>query len=425
MENSRSVKILLVDDEPDNTLLLENVLKKPNRDIFQAHSGYEACDLISNHEFALALLDVQMPEMDGFQTASLIRKTETNRQLPIIFVTANHRAQQNVFQGYESGAVDYLFKPIQPNIVRHKVDIFVELYQGKQLYVEKSIALEKALLDQQKISEDLRQKTDQLHETQRQLEYANHHLRHLNNQMVRDLKQAHKTQNALLPKNFANLPGAEMAAKYMPMQLIGGDFYDLFELSQNKFAILLVDVTGHDTSAALVSFMVAGIFKTFAFDNEGIVPMIEQINTSLYNSLPGHRFATVFYCIYDAHSRLLEYASFGHPEGYVIRARDQKIDRLYCGGPPLGVFSNEQGQFEAGTIQLHQGDKVYLYTDGILELKNAQRDMFGKQRMKEFLKNHSQLPIQDLLEASIYHVLKFGNKMQFEDDITLIGLDIK
>ena len=425
MEKSGKVKILLVDDEPDNTCLLKNLLKKPDRDIFQAHSGTEAFDLILNHDFALILLDVQMPDMDGFQTASLIRKAEVNHHLPIIFVTANYMAEHYVFQGYERGAVDYLFKPIQPDIVRYKVDVFVELYEGKQLFVEKSIALEKALADQWQILEDLRQKTDQLHGAQLQLEETNKHLTELNNQMMRDLKQAHKTQNALLPRHFPNLPGTEMGAKYVPMQLIGGDFYDLFELSKNKIGILLVDVTGHDTSAALVAFMVAGIFKTFAFENEGIVPMIEQINTSLYNNLPGHRFATVFYCIYNAISHLLEYASFGHPEGYVIRAKDREIVRLYRGGPPLGVFSNEQGRFEAGTIQLYQGDKVFLYTDGILELKNAQREMFGKQRMKEFLKNHHQLPIQELLETSFHHVLDFANKTQFDDDITLIGLDIK
>lgn len=121
--------ILLVDDHPENLLALEATLEPLNHCLFKAASGPEALKYLLSHDFAVILLDVRMPNMDGFETASLIRQRERTRHVPIIFITANNKDQQQVFQAYSNGGVDYIAKPFDPHVLRSKVAIFVELYQ--------------------------------------------------------------------------------------------------------------------------------------------------------------------------------------------------------------------------------------------------------------------------------------------------------
>jgi two-component system sensor histidine kinase/response regulator len=130
MENS--VKCLLVDDLEENLLALSALLQRPGVEILTAQSGSQALELLLVHDVALAFLDVQMPEMDGFELAELMRGSERTRQIPIIFVTAGARDQHRLFKGYESGAVDFLFKPIEPHILQNKADVFFQLHRHKQ-----------------------------------------------------------------------------------------------------------------------------------------------------------------------------------------------------------------------------------------------------------------------------------------------------
>ncbi|MGR3319378.1 MAG: response regulator [Candidatus Anammoxibacter sp.] len=133
MTNIGKQKILLVDDRPENLLALENLLMEFDLDIIKAQSGSEALGLTLEHDFALVLLDVQMPEIDGFETAELMRGCEKTRNIPIIFVTAISYDEEHIFKGYETGAVDYLYKPINPFILQSKVNAFCELHRQKMI----------------------------------------------------------------------------------------------------------------------------------------------------------------------------------------------------------------------------------------------------------------------------------------------------
>jgi len=126
------VNILLVDDQAGNLLALESILDDPELNLVRADSGRAALRALLEREFAVILLDVQMPNLDGFETASLIRERDKSRDTPIIFLTALSRSETHVFRGYELGAVDYIFKPYQPEILRYKVNVFVELFRKNQ-----------------------------------------------------------------------------------------------------------------------------------------------------------------------------------------------------------------------------------------------------------------------------------------------------
>lgn len=148
-------KILIVDDRPENLMSLEDLLAMPDLSILTADSGNSALSMILEHDFALVLMDVQMPGMDGFETAELIRKTKRSRHVPIIFITAIGREEPHMAKAYEAGAVDFLYKPINPQILTSKVRIFVELYRQRQ--------------ELEKTGFELRQKIEELEDASRMI----------------------------------------------------------------------------------------------------------------------------------------------------------------------------------------------------------------------------------------------------------------
>ncbi|KAA0969651.1 response regulator [Aureimonas fodinaquatilis] len=137
------VTFLLVDDLPENLLSLEALLQRDDLTLLKARSGDEALELLLQHDVALALIDVQMPGLNGFELAELMRGNERTRRVPIIFVTAGAHSAERRFQGYEAGAVDFIQKPIEPDILRSKAEIFAELYRQRRMIAEQRDRLEK------------------------------------------------------------------------------------------------------------------------------------------------------------------------------------------------------------------------------------------------------------------------------------------
>jgi len=137
------VKILLVDDTPENLVSLEAALEGLGQDLVLANSGMEALRYLLEDDFAAILLDVKMPEMDGFQTAELIRSRRRSRHTPILFLTG-YKSDEHLFRGYDLGAVDFLFKPIVPEVLRSKVGVFVEMSRNTALLRRQTEVLSKA-----------------------------------------------------------------------------------------------------------------------------------------------------------------------------------------------------------------------------------------------------------------------------------------
>ncbi|MDY6845139.1 MAG: diguanylate cyclase, partial [Thermodesulfobacteriota bacterium] len=162
LNKTEKLNILIADDKLENLIVLEALIQSPELNIVKARSGNEALRLMLKYEFALVLLDVQMPDMDGFETAKRIRNGKKTKHIPIIFVTATNKDQKFVFEGYKSGAVDYLFKPLDSNILKSKVAIFIDLYKQKK-------ALEST-------NEKLRQTVEELEESKEFIEDQNRRL---------------------------------------------------------------------------------------------------------------------------------------------------------------------------------------------------------------------------------------------------------
>jgi signal transduction histidine kinase len=155
MPRDIQAKLLIVDDLPENLLALEALIKREDREVFKALSADEALSLLLQHDFALAIIDVQMPGMNGFELAELMRGTEKTRSIPIIFVSAAGRERNYAFTGYESGAVDFLHKPLDTHAVKSKVSVFVELYRQRKAMKEQVLALEQSRREQEQLLQQL------------------------------------------------------------------------------------------------------------------------------------------------------------------------------------------------------------------------------------------------------------------------------
>ena len=184
IHKKEEIKILVVDDREDNLFSIEAILEKDNYTIVKASSGRAALKILLNqHDFSLILMDVQMPELNGFETATIIYEREKLRDIPIIFITAHDYDEEFIFKGYKMGAVDYIYKPINPQLLRVKVSVFVELYRKNYqllLHEKKLLATNQSL---QKEIEDRRASEEKVKLLNEQLIANNAHLKAVNEEL--------------------------------------------------------------------------------------------------------------------------------------------------------------------------------------------------------------------------------------------------
>jgi two-component system cell cycle response regulator len=219
MNQNEKEHILIVDDRAEYLWALEKRLKSPHLNIITATSGSEALDLMPGHDFALIIMDVMMPVMDGIETAERIRKNPGTDHIPIIFVTGIERNRERVFKGYEAGAVDYLFKPLNMDILKSKVNIFLDLHRQKK-------ALEKVNRELVEKNELINLQKNQLLETLSRLENSYEDLKKSQEQVV-ELER----QNAIMA--MAVTANHELN---QPLTVLGG-YIEMFQETMDPAAL--------------------------------------------------------------------------------------------------------------------------------------------------------------------------------------------
>jgi sigma-B regulation protein RsbU (phosphoserine phosphatase) len=236
----------------------------------------------------------------------------------------------------------------------------------------------------------------------------------------RELKVVADIQRSLLPQVLPKIPNLELATHYRTSRWAGGDYYDFFALPDGRWGILVADVSGHGTPAAVMMAICHSLAHNMAGPADPPAAMLNYLNRqlSLHYTVANEVFVTAFYAIYDPARRTLSYSCAGHNPPRLIRCRDGTVQALEeVGGPPLGL--DEDLEYEQTTFELQPGDVVAFYTDGITEAMDARGAQFGPSRLDEILSRcHLQTAaiITDVIEA----VDKFTNSEPPMDDRTLI-----
>jgi serine phosphatase RsbU (regulator of sigma subunit)/anti-sigma regulatory factor (Ser/Thr protein kinase) len=362
--DSQQPSVLLVDDRPENLLALEAVLGPLNVRLVSVGSGEAALRALLAEDFAVILLDVQMPGMDGFETAACIKQRERSRSIPIIFLTAISKDIGHVFRGYEAGAVDYLLKPFDPRILRSKVGVFCDL--------------------------DRQRRARAVAETARvEAEAA----------FARERIIAEALQRELLPERLPDVPGLAVAARFRPggpETQVGGDWYDAIALPGGRLGLVIGDVAGRGFMAAARMGQLRSVARAYALEGHAPAVVAERLN-HYHVALGAEQMTTLVYAIVEPDNGRLRYANAGHPPPLLALPGEEP--RLLTGvSPPLGA--SEIWRFEERELPFAPDATLVLYTDGLVERRSQGVDA-GLERLRSTVARAGDAALERVCERLI------------------------
>ena len=239
--------------------------------------------------------------------------------------------------------------------------------------------------------------------------------------MEQELRLARSIQQASLPKDMPLLDGWQFTPYYQPAREVGGDFYDIFELEDSRVGVAVGDATGKGMPAALAvsatSSMLRAVAQALGSSSPGEV--LSRVNETLVARIPTNMFVTCFYCILDPKSVRLSYANAGHDLPYL--RRNGEAEELMARGMPLGLMPGMG--YEEKQIVLERGDRVFFYSDGLVEAHAPNSEMFGFPRLRELVAEHGgeERSLEEALLEKLYAFV--GESWEQEDDITLLTLE--
>jgi phosphoserine phosphatase RsbU/P len=376
--NAQVKTVLLVDDEPANIQIVNSILKDTYKTRI-ATSGAKALELASQEPAPdLILLDVMMPEMDGYEVCSRLKSADHTRDIPVIFLTGQTEIEDET-KGFNVGAVDYIHKPFSPAVVQARVHTHLVL-RGIRA-----------------------QLASQLQTIQS------------------EMNTARQIQLSILPREIPAIKGLDISARYLPMTSVAGDFYDFIAIDEKRIGILVADVSGHGMPAALISSMLKIALDGQTKHATDPARVLDGLNRALCGKFQGH-FVTAVYVVVDTERECLLYAGAGHPPLILMDHSTGEAHDFLENGLFLGYFPD--ASYTAMEIPFKAGDCGVLYTDGIPEMTDPSDEQFGLERLKQFLQDNHDLSAGQFVDALLDELSRWSDLAsgrEAEDDITLLA----
>jgi sigma-B regulation protein RsbU (phosphoserine phosphatase) len=382
-------KILIVDDSVENRQLLLRTLGRAGYEIVEAGDGQEGLSRAFELLPELILLDIVMPELDGYQVCEALKQYPRTTDIPVIFLSAKSETKDKI-KGLEIGGVDYITKPFDRGEVLARVQTQLKIRH-----------LMKELLDKQKRLEE-------------------------------DLRAAATIQETLLPTNLPAWPELDIAWKFLPCDLIGGDIFNVVPLDETHLGFYMLDVSGHGVPSAMVTVSVSQLmtphsgylrkklssppFYQIVSPREVLKALDEEYPFERFN-----KFFTIVYLLLDISQQKFVYSSAAHPPPLLLH-RDRGLEMLDKGGTIIGL--NGVVPFDQEERRLQPGDKVIIYTDGVVEYLNQEEEPFGTERLYATAQNLQKRPISEILDGIYDSLMNFGHHAKIQDDISLLGIEI-
>jgi sigma-B regulation protein RsbU (phosphoserine phosphatase) len=379
-----NVKILVVDDEIDLEPLVRQKFRRQIREgvynfVF-ALNGLEALSKIIEYpEIGIVLSDINMPEMDGLTLLTKLKELQ-NPGLKTVIVSA-YGDMDNIRTAMNRGAFDFVTKPVN--------------------FDDLEITINKTMNEINMIRHSMAEH-DQLVSIQQ------------------DLNTAREIQQSILPKVFPAFPGITSFDVYGSMvaaKEVGGDFFDFFLIDSNHLGFVIGDVSGKGVPAAIFMAISRTLIRAVGIKGVSASECLGLVNSLLCKDNISSMFVTVFYGILNISTGEIEYVNAGHNPPYIVSPSGTKPVEM-TGGMVLGVFDDMT--FKSKTFRLNPGERLFLYTDGVTEANNADLALYGEERLENFLKSRSDIPIQELVKEAFTEVNTFASGVPQFDDVTIL-----
>ncbi len=240
-----------------------------------------------------------------------------------------------------------------------------------------------------------------------------------NKQLSYDLKMARRVQQKIIPdpKQLSGIEKLRFGYAYSSMEIMGGDFYDLIKISDNKYAFFIADVSGHGAAASLITAMIKVSFLTHTKEYTNPTEILSMVNDDMFKIIGGTGyFVSAYYCIIDTNTGLLQYTNGGHFPAILYRKEQNSIEELQTQGTLLGVFESKYIEYETKSITIEEGDKILLYTDGIIEANNSNNEFYKRSKLMKFIERNCSLHSDELVKALIKDIERFSNGEKQTDD---------
>ncbi len=393
-------QVLIVDDVLSNLVLLEHFLKDDHKVLHKAQSVQEAIPIIFFNDIHLIVLDIQLPEINGYELAKFLKQNKFTQHIPIIFLTAFNKEPNQVVKGLEYGAIDYLYKPVDKNILKTKVNLLLKLFSYQ----------------------DSLQKNNILLNTQKNI------IHQKNNLLQESIAYAAKMQQLLIP-DIKSLQQVfqEVEILFLPKDSVSGDFY-LVKKIHDKIVWVIGDCTGHGVPGAILSSAVITILNNiFTTSNtlhaksvllEFYNTLHTMFHTSAQNS-PLNDAADIGICIFDTSNQTLNYCGFNIPLWVLHNQVLEKIE------PNRGLFFNSAENLNETTKPIQTQERYFMFTDGIYDqLSSNGFEKFKKVHLEHILTEHHQQNLAELFQVIHTHYTTWKGDMEQTDDICLMGVRV-
>lgn len=410
------MNILVVDDAPDNLMLLEAILESEDfENIFLASSAREAYEYIGitespkNARIDLVLMDIMMPEISGIEAIREIRRHIDYQDIPIVVVSARSETQDLV-EAFEAGAVDYLTKPIK------ELELVARIRSMLRL---------KSETDHRKFHES------ELETLALELEEKNQQLSHILEELQEDLEAAGNMQRSLLPDKRISIPGLNFSWYYETSENIGGDLLNIMPLDNNMAALFILDVSGHGIQSAMLAVSVHRMLSAWEGSNSILrlpdgtprspADVANELNSEFMLHRNNFQYFTMIYGLLDLEKRTLTYCRAGHTP-LLLQSVDGMVIVCSEGNVPVGL--TEGCKYEEFTLRLAARDRVILYSDGITEARReGAKEFFGDENFLQLLRKTRDLPVDQAVQGIVGDFKSWLDGSRPADDITLLIIE--
>ncbi len=403
-EGEKKIKAVVIDDARFMRKLITGLLNEEGFETIEFENPVKALAEIDSIRPDIILVDYEMPEMNGIEFIQEFKPAL--KDIPTIMLTTVKDINL-ALKAIRMGASDFLNKPFEKEELIH---IIKKIVRANSLKRDN----ERLLLELKKREKELEKKSNEIYNLYTNLE--------------EELQMASEIQRKLMPETFPELDNWRFAVKYLPSQDIGGDFYDVLKMSNGYYGVAFADISGHGIPAALLSTMFKVYLITYSKDIIFPAETMELLNEVAVETFPDGKFISVFYLIMREDSNKVIYCKAAQEPGLLIK-KDGTIEEMSTKGQVLGLFSAKlfpgMIEFEQKEVEVESGEKIFLYTDGIVEARNKKDEFYGMERLEKILKQNSHRDAEELIEVVYGDLLDYLEGMPVSDDLTLMVIEKK